>query len=177
MSEADEFSTDYSIHLLPEKLEYIDEMAKIFFDEWPATYHAFGLPNVDAVAQDMREDHARNEKQLPLLMLVIDKRNGNLVATVGLEICDVVPGNPYYKTTPWLACTYTKPEYRGKGIAKQMINHILRYARQLGFTYVWLWTETARGLFEKLGFHVVENVQHADSVVTVMRIDFDKSNY
>ncbi|UJR16722.1 hypothetical protein I4U23_003622 [Adineta vaga] len=172
-----EIESKYSIYFLSQKPEYIEEMAKIFYNEWQDSYHASGLHDLEAVIQDMKDDHALNENKLPLLMLALDNQNQNLVATIGLEICDVSPGNPYYNTTPWVACTFTKPEYRGQGIAKYMTQKLLEHTRQLNYTHLWLWTRTAEGFFEKLGFHFVEKLRHGQSDITVMRIDFDTSNY
>jgi len=66
----------------------------------------------------------------------LDKNNQNLVATAGLEKCDVPAGNPYYNTTPWMACVYTKSEYRGKGIATFMVKQMLELAKKLNYTHV-----------------------------------------
>ncbi|CAF4698233.1 unnamed protein product, partial [Rotaria sp. Silwood2] len=92
-------------------------MAKIFYEQWQDTYHSFGLHNLQDVLQDIKDNHACNYDQLPILAIVLDNNNQNLVATAGLEKCDVPAGNPYYNTTPWMACVYTKPEYRGEGVA------------------------------------------------------------
>jgi N-acetylglutamate synthase-like GNAT family acetyltransferase len=176
-SNNESFASKYSFDFLVNKPDYIEEMAKIFYNEWQDTYHSFGLHNLQDVIQDMKDNHARNHNQLPILIIALDNTNQNLVATVGLEICDVPPGNPYNNTTPWLTCTYTKPEYRGEGVAKYMIHKILEVAKQLNYTHVWLWTVNARGLFEKLGFHLVEKIQHVGIDINIMRIDFDTSAY
>ena len=172
-------ASTYSFHLLVHKPDYIEEIAKIFFHEWPDTYHTLGLHDLQDVIQEMKDKHACNHDQLPILMIALDNTNQSLVATAGLEICDVPLGNPYNNTTPWLACIYTKPEYRGQGIAKCMVNKMLELAKQLNYTHVWLWTENATGLYEKLGFHLVEKIQHTRMAmnITIMRIDFDTSAY
>ncbi|CAF1264785.1 unnamed protein product [Adineta ricciae] len=174
---SNDFEAKYTIHLLREKPEYVQEVSNVFYNEWQDSYHAFGLLTLEAAIQDAEMNYIRNEKQLPLLMILLDKQSQNLIATIGLEVCDVSPGNPYYNTTPWLACTYTKPEYRGQGIAKYMIGKILDLAKELKYTYVWLWTRSAQGLFEKQGYHLVETLRHGESNINVMRIDFDTSNY
>ncbi|CAF3706429.1 unnamed protein product [Rotaria sp. Silwood1] len=159
------------------KQEYIEEMAKIFYEQWQNTYHAFGLYNLEDVIRDIKDNHACNYDQLPILAIALDNNNQNLAATAGLEKCDVPAGNPYYNTTPWMACVYTKPEYRGEGVATYMINKILAVAKQLNYTHVWLWTENATSLYEKLGFHIVEKIKHIGMDITIMRIDFDTSAY
>jgi N-acetylglutamate synthase-like GNAT family acetyltransferase len=170
-------ASKYSFYFLMDKPEYIEEMAKIFYNEWQDTYHSFGLHNLQDVIQDMKDQYISNRDQLPILMIALDNRNQNLVGTIGLEKSDVSAGNPYHNTTPWLASLYVKPEYRGEGIAKYMINKMLELSKQLNYTHAWLWTRTAPGLFEKLGFHLVEKVQHAGLDIMIMRIDFDTSAY
>ena len=171
------FTSKYSFHFLVHKPEYIEEMAEIFYNEWQGTYHSLGLHNLQEVIQDMKENHACNYNKLPILMIALDNKDQRLVATVGLEICDVSAGNPYYNTTPWLACMYTKAEYRGQGLAKYMTNKMIEFTKQLNYTHLWLWTKTAAGLFEKMGFHLVEKLPHAGTDIMIMRIDFDSSNY
>ncbi|CAF1062707.1 unnamed protein product [Didymodactylos carnosus] len=165
----------YSFHFLADKPEYI-EMAKIFYYEWQDTYHSFGLYNLQDFIKDMKDTHACNNYQLPILMIALDN-NKNLVATTGLEICDVPKGSPYYNTTPWISSVYTKQEYRRQGVATFMINRILEFSKQRNYSQVWLWTKNATGLYEKLGFHLVEKIKHVQMDVTTMRIDFDTSVY
>ncbi|CAF0816147.1 unnamed protein product [Adineta steineri] len=177
LSDNDLFLSKYSIYFLHEKPEYIEEMGNIFYNEWKDVYIAFGLNTLNDVIQDMKEKHVCNHNKLPMLMTALDNSNQNLVATIGLEICDVTTGNPYYNITRWLACTYIKDEYRGKGIATYMINRMLQFAQQLNYTYIWLWTEHSRSLYERIGFHFVEKIQHLGKDVDIMRIDFDIKNY
>jgi N-acetylglutamate synthase-like GNAT family acetyltransferase len=152
-------------------------MARIFYNEWQSTYHSFGLYNLQDVMQDMKDNHASNYDQIPILLIALNKNNQNLVATAGLEKCDVPSGNPYYNTTPWMACVYTKAEYRGKGIATFMVKQMLELAKKLNYTHVWLWTKDATCLYEKLGFHLVEKIKHIGMDIMIMRIDFDPLAY
>ena len=177
MNNNESLTSNYSFHFLIHKPEYIEEMARIFYNEWQDTYHSFGLNNLQDVMQDMKDNHAANHDQIPILLIALDKNNQNLVATAGMEKCDVPANNPYYNTTPWMACVYTKPEYRGKGIAKFMVNKLLEFAKKQNYTHVWLWTENATSLYEKLGFHLVETIKHIGMDIMIMRIDFDASLY
>jgi N-acetylglutamate synthase-like GNAT family acetyltransferase len=152
-------------------------MARIFYNEWQSTYHSFGLYNLQDVMQDMKDNHASNYDQIPIVLIALDKNNQNLVATAGLEKCDVPAGNPYYNTTPWMACVYTKPEYRGKGIATFMVKQMIELAKKLNYTHVWIWTKDATRLYEKLGFHLVEKIKHIEMDIMIMRIDFDSLAY
>lgn len=168
---------NYSFHFLADKPEYIEEMANIFYNEWQSTYHAFGLHSLQDVIQDMKDNHACNYNQIPLLLIALDKNSQKLVATAALEKCDVPTNSPYSNTTPWLACVYTKVEHRGKGIATFLVKQLLESAKQLNYTHVWLWTEDAANLYTKIGFHLVEKMKHINLDIMIMRIDFDPSIY
>jgi GNAT superfamily N-acetyltransferase len=56
---------------------------------------------------------------------------------------------------------YTIPEYRGKGIAKAILNELENWAREEGYTTAILETGhkqvDAIGLYQKLGYKVIDN--------------------
>lgn len=56
---------------------------------------------------------------------------------------------------------YTLPEYRGKGIAKAILTELETWAKEEGYTTSILETgymqKDAIGLYQKLGYHVIEN--------------------
>ncbi len=72
--------------------------------------------------------------------------------------CVVVVGYPSapHFTTPrraWILNMYTEPEYRGRGLAKSIIEVMISWCREQGFEWVSLHASDAgRHLYEKLGF-------------------------
>lgn len=60
---------------------------------------------------------------------------------------------------PWIAAVYVAPGYRGRGIASELVAHACYQAARLGYTELYLRTETAQGLYEKLGWQKVCDTQ------------------
>ena len=94
--------------------------------------HAGGLPSDDIAAQ-VRNFYA-----------VFDARR--LVAAGGLE-----PAEDY----ALLRSLVVDPAYRGRGLARQLCDFLLRRARRRQCRAVYLLTETAPAYFERLGFESV----------------------
>ena len=58
-----------------------------------------------------------------------------------------------------LRSVVVRPEYRGRGLARAIVEFLLEQAQLHGREAVYLLTETATGYFEKLGFDPVERAQ------------------
>jgi N-acetylglutamate synthase-like GNAT family acetyltransferase len=57
--------------------------------------------------------------------------------------------------TPWLASLYVNPHYRGKGIAKELINKVQQVVKELGFKELYLRTEHTSEYYRRLGWNFV----------------------
>lgn len=67
----------------------------------------------------------------------------------------------YDATTAEIKRMYTLPEYRGKGIAKAILNELEAWAEEEGYTTAILETghlqKDAIGLYQKLGYKIIDN--------------------
>lgn len=70
--------------------------------------------------------------------------------------------------TPWLASLYVAPEFRGLGVARQLIAAIEDKARAAGFPALYLYTGEARPLYEKCGWHVREHLHDKAGACVLM---------
>ncbi len=61
--------------------------------------------------------------------------------------------------TPWLASVYVHPFHRGRGIAQTLVQGIEDEARRRGFMALYLVTEDASGLYQKLGWRTLEPME------------------
>lgn len=77
--------------------------------------------------------------------------------------------------TPWLASVYVKPEARGHGVASALVRRVMQEVTALGTTRLFLFTESARGLYEKLGWYAIGVEWFEGSDVTIMAIDLGPS--
>ena len=87
----------------------------------------------------------------------VAEEDGQIVATSGLIFFEQAPtptnlvGNEGY-----ILNMYTLPQWRGKGIARILLEEIISYVKNTGVSQLWLYaTDQGRPLYEKLGFIVL----------------------
>jgi len=78
--------------------------------------------------------------------------------------------------TPWLASVYVRPEMRGRGVATALVRHAMARTANLGVTRLYLFTDGARGLYEKLGWQVVGADHYGGLTMSIMAIDLSLSS-
>lgn len=68
------------------------------------------------------------------------------------------------KTVAKLRLLLVEPKARGLGIGKRLVEECVRFARQVGYKKITLWTqsdlEEARGIYQRTGFRVVKKKRH-----------------
>jgi GNAT superfamily N-acetyltransferase len=74
------------------------------------------------------------------------------VGSVSLVVCDM---DTRRDLSPWLGSVYVLPAFRRRGIATGLVTHALAQARRLGVQRLYLWTDSAASLYERLGWHVL----------------------
>ena len=63
---------------------------------------------------------------------------------------DDLPG--FEHLNPWLATLLVLPEHRGRGVGAFLVREAERYARDAGHSEMYLFTESADGLFRHMGW-------------------------
>jgi amino-acid N-acetyltransferase len=90
-----------------------------------------------------------------LAHFITAKKDEVVIGTVGLE----VHGN-----FALLRSLAVKEKYRGHGIAKVLCERVLRYARDLSITNIYLLTDSAAGFFAKLQFKQIDRDQAPEAI-------------
>jgi DNA-binding MarR family transcriptional regulator/N-acetylglutamate synthase-like GNAT family acetyltransferase len=86
----------------------------------------------------------------------IAEKDGDIVGSVFLTAKS--------KTISKLRLLYVEPSARGLGIGSRLVSECVRFARQVGYKKMVLWTQSeldaARHIYKKVGFRVVEKKSH-----------------
>lgn len=84
---------------------------------------------------------------------------GELVACSGLVLYSRMPGaHGLANQEGYIMNMYTHPAYRRQGIATQLLNRMIQYARQAGARRVWLRaTPMGKPVYENIGFEAMES--------------------
>ena len=70
--------------------------------------------------------------------------------------------------SPWLAGTLVHPARRGEGVGTALVEHAVSRAAELGVATLYLYSERARGLYERLGWrHLWDEVYEGEPVAVL----------
>jgi ribosomal protein S18 acetylase RimI-like enzyme len=88
------------------------------------------------------------------------KRERCWIAAKDGEVVGFVFSVAKNKTAAKLRLLYVEPSVRGLGIGSRLVDECVRFARQVGYKKIVLWTQSeldaARHVYKKAGFRVVE---------------------
>ena len=131
-----------TIHAIDSIRHRKDEYFPLFYDEW-------------TIGEQDRNFHEElltyTNGLLGLPRFYVAEVEGKLVGCYALLLNDI---NSRQDLFPWIAYLFVLPEYRGKGIASQLLQHGQNIAKQLHFEALYLETNIA-GLYEKFGFELI----------------------
>ena len=71
--------------------------------------------------------------------------------------------------SPWLASLYVIPECRGQGIGRRLVARVCEETRVLAVPVVYLFTAGQQAYYERLGWELLERVQHQSADVIIMQ--------
>ena len=132
----------FKIEYLKNKLHYARRLAELCARQWQHLYLDWDRTNALRKFKSQR-----NDGTLPLSLVATQKEE--LVGMVSL-IFDDLPG--YGHLNPWLASLLIVPEQRKKGIGSHLVCEAERLFLLNGIPRAYLFTDSARGFFEKLGW-------------------------
>lgn len=138
-------NTKISIKNLALNQEYVEKVAN-----W--VFHEFGKNETGRTLEVVVEK---------LKSRYLDRVPFSLIAMVNnkcVGICSVFESDLNMpERTPWLAGLYVENEFRCKGVAKLLIDEILAVCKKMGYTKVFLRTETASNYYRTRGWTYIED--------------------
>lgn len=125
--------------------EYIDKVSN-----W--IYSKFVMKTNNTTSLNKVIEYFKNTqlKSFPITLVAII--NDECVGTISIFENDLKTQNIL---SPWLASLYVSPDFRGKGIAKNLINKVQHIVKELGFKELYLRTEHTSEYYRLLGWEFI----------------------
>ena len=143
------------IYNLQNKQEYLDEVAKLEYEEWS---HNKDENKSERIIRKKRKicDMFSNENFCKLVLV----KNDELIGFISIfpKDCD-----EEIELTPWYATMYVKKKFRGHGYSKILNDAILNEARNRGFKILYLKTDL-ENYYEKFGAVFIKKLKSGESL-------------
>lgn len=141
------------IYNLHNKLEYLDEVAKLEYEEW-----------ADNKEENKKERIERKKKKIKTMfmnksfckLILIDKNK--LIGFISIFPKDC---EEEIELKPWYATMYVKAEYRKQGYSKILNTAILKEAKRRGFKVLYLKTDL-ENYYEKFGAVFIKRLKSGE---------------
>lgn len=141
------------IYNLRDKLEYLDEVANLEYEEW-----------ADNKEENKQERIERKKEKICNMfinkffckLILID--NNKLIGFISIFPKDCEEEK---ELTPWYATMYVKEEYRNNGYSRILNDAILKEAKDRGFTTLYLKTNL-ENYYEKFGAVFVKQLKSGE---------------
>ena len=132
-------------------------LASAFKDAWSDFF-------ADRSVEGIEEALFMEGAELPaILVATVD---GRVAGTVALRARSV---ETHEHLGPWVTGLWVAPDLRGHGLGRDLLLAVEKKATAWGFREIYAVTNTARGLFEKLGWNRVEEILYHGEEVTLYR--------
>ena len=137
------------IYNLKDKLEYLDEVARLEYEEWADN------------KEENKEERIKRKKE-KICYMFSNKSFCKLILVDNHELIGFISIFPEdceeeKELTPWYATMYVKKEYRNRGYSKLLNDAILKEAIKLGYKKVYLKTELDN-YYEKFGAKYIKKL-------------------
>ena len=141
------------IYNLRDKLEFLDEVAKLEYEEWADNKEENKQERIKRKKEKIF--NALNNKSFCKLILI---DNNELIGFVSIFPKDCEEEK---ELTPWYATMYVKEEYRNNGYSRILNNAILKEAQSRRFTTVYLKTNL-ENYYEKFGAIFIKKLKSGE---------------
>lgn len=109
------------------------------------------------------ESWLRSRLESPHFAAIVAEVEGDLVGSGGISIYEVPPGTNAEAGEGYVMSMYTMPAYRGRGVARAILDRLIDFARSCGVGRVWLRASAmGRPVYERAGFQGYDRYMHLD---------------
>lgn len=129
----------------------IAELAALLYQEWADLYQAAGIDQAQ-LQQVLTERTVLDT--LPITLVLV--KDGELVGAGSIKLTE--PGTKE-GLSPWLAGIYVKPQYRGLGLGRDIVQALEAKAQQLGVETLYLSADSAVDFYLSLDWQVLERLE------------------
>lgn len=150
---------ELELALLADRPDAASTVAGWYFNEWGRKRPGNTPKRIGAKIQG-----SLNRDRVPLIVLAV--QGGEVVGAAELKYreMDIYPEKEY-----WLGGVFVVPRCRGGGVASLLASRVMEIAKSFGIHVLYLQTEhMTGGLYARLGWKPVENVQYKGTNVLVM---------
>ena len=134
----------------------LEESNNIFFDkicDW--YYNWLGIKNNESIEEiKCTFEHSLCKNKLPQTFVALI--DGEPAGMYQLSMSDDLNSRP--DLYPWLINVYVDEKFRGRNVARELMNTVKENAKKLGLTELYLYTKHI-GLYEKFGRKFIEEVK------------------
>lgn len=142
------------IYNLRDKLEYLNEVANLEYEEWADNKEENKQKRIEAKKRKIL-DNIFNNKSFCKLILI---DNNNLIGFISIFPKDCEEEK---ELTPWYATMYVKERYRNKGYSRVLNDAVLKEAKKMGFFTLYLKTNL-ENYYEKLGAIFIKKLKSGE---------------
>jgi GNAT superfamily N-acetyltransferase len=150
----------FRIESIADHLDLVETIARWHWEAWGDADPSGSLASWTA---SLRERTHRD--RIPTTYVALD--GDELLGSVTLVEHDMA-NHPEW--SPWLSGVYVALDHRRQGIASALVRHAVREAAAMGVARLYLFTESARGLYERLGWHAIAEEAYEGQAVTIMAV-------
>ncbi len=156
------------IYNIKDKMEYLKEVSELTEREW-GKYNDEKEFNEKVNKKIEKVKQLINTKDYCKLILLDGK---NLVGFVSIFPNDCTEKE---NLTPWYSTMFVKKEYRGKGYSKLLNEAILKMARKMGYSKIYLKTNL-NDYYEKFGAIYMETLKNGEKLYCIPLREIIKEN-
>ncbi|WP_156889740.1 GNAT family N-acetyltransferase [Paenibacillus harenae] len=127
------------VYDLKDKAEQFEKTVQLFWSQW-------GTDKNYKFYYDCMLHSMKTESDLPRFYIAV--QNDSIIGTYALLRNDLISRQDIL---PWLACLYIVPEYRGRNMGAELLQHALHETRKMGYNSLYLCTDL-EGYYEKYGW-------------------------